>query len=133
MCLACPNYVKLNLKLSNPFIQKKKASSVMELKALNVHNCRNTIIAKIAMPPRHVPAAVRREIDGVREWLAEQQEAARQRDDQARAQTATLEQLLTRLNEVVNPPPSAQPTPQASNPVASEVLHAFESGWQTCL
>ena len=68
------------------------------------------------MPPRPVPAAVRREIDGVREWLAEQQEAARQRDDQARAQTATLEQLLTRLNEMANPPPPAQPVPAAQNP-----------------
>ena len=68
------------------------------------------------MPPRHVPTAVRSEIDGVHEWLAEQQEAAHKRDDQARAQTATLEQWLARLNEMANPPPPTQPVPAAQNP-----------------
>ena len=73
------------------------------------------------MPPRQVPATVHIEIDGVREWLAEQQEAARQHNDQARAQMATLKQLLARLNEMANPPPSAQPALQAANSVAPEV------------
>ena len=66
------------------------------------------------MPPRRVPASVCREINGVREWLMERQEAARQHDDQAQAQaqTATLEQLLARLNKMANHPPPP-PVPMA--------------------
>ena len=58
----------------------------------------------------------------------------RQRDDQARDQTATPEQLLARLNEMANPPllaqpalaaqnppPPAQPAPQAANLASPEV------------
>ena len=55
-----------------------KASSVAELKALNVRIYRNMIIAKNRHATIRVPTAVRREIDGVR-------------DDQAQAQTVTLE------------------------------------------
>ena len=83
------------------------------------------------MPPRRVPAVVHREINKVHEWLAEQQEAARHHDDQARALTTTLEQLLAYLNEIENPPPPvpvrtvhnpppAQPASQPANPVAPE-------------
>ena len=59
------------------------------------------------MPPRRVPAVICMERDRVREWLAEPQETDRQRVDQARATTATLEQLLARPNEMANPPPPA--------------------------
>ena len=89
-----------------------------------MRNFRNTIIVKIAIPPRRVLAAVCRELDGVHEWLAEQQEATRQRGDQARAQMKTLNQLLPRLNEMANPSHSAQPAPQGANPVALEVPYA---------
>ena len=51
------------------------------------------------MSPKRVPAAILREIDGVCEWMAEQQEATRQQDDQA----ATLEHLLSCLNKMARP------------------------------
>ena len=78
------------------------------------------------MPTRRVPATIRRKLDGVHESMAEQ------REDRARAQAVTLEQLLGRLNEMARPPPMpsapaernppffAQPTPQAANPVVPE-------------
>ena len=70
------------------------------------------------MPARRVPAAVHREIDGVRKWLAEQQEATCLCDDQARTQTIILEQYLDCLNEMANPH-SAFPAPIAQDPPPS--------------
>ena len=52
------------------------------------------------MPPRAIPAAVRRELDVVRRMLQEQHNTAQQRDELIRMQTTTLEQLLTRLNDL---------------------------------
>ena len=73
------------------------------------------------MSRKCVPAAVHRYLYGFHEWMAEQQGAARQRYDQARAQAVTLEQLFTPALPMLakkNPPPPAQPAPpQAANPV----------------
>ena len=67
------------------------------------------------MPPRPVPATVRNELNEVRRLLDEQRAAIEQRDEQIRAQTVTLAQVLQRLNEMNQPPP----VPPA--PVAPEV------------